>query len=260
MGGVPEQPSHESRPRHDSGPAQNRTRLVALAAGTLLMLLVVTVATSEPVGIADRAPSLPWELPEFDLSEGVPTTTLVLPSALDSQPQAPSRSWELFTALLEYLLLAVTIALAVLVLKGAWQRRPKLTWRRRPGSTDFLVLEDVAASVIADAEAQRAVLQHGEARNAIVGCWLRLESAVSDSGFEQDPADTTAEFTEKVLTGFDVDRTALEQLSSLYREARFSTHQMDETRRADAITALDAVHASLRLRAEQPGQLDSAPS
>jgi hypothetical protein len=35
------------------------------------------------------------------------------------------------------------------------------------------------------------------------------------------------------------------RLESLYREARFSEHEIDETRREAAVEALRAIHASL---------------
>ena len=43
---------------------------------------------------------------------------------------------------------------------------------------------------------------------------------------------------------------AILELSALYREARFSTHEMDELARERAIASLEALHAALE--AHQP--------
>src|SRR5690606_34263770 len=107
-------------------------------------------------------------------------------------------------------------------------------------------LDDVAAAVTADAPAQRWALAHGAPRNAIVACWLRLEALVTESGFERDPADTTAEFAARVLSRFAVEPAAITELSNLYREARFSRHPMGEEQRARALVARDALHEGLR--------------
>ncbi len=103
---------------------------------------------------------------------------------------------------------------------------------RRRRSVDFDAVDDVASSITADAAAQRAALLHGAPRNAIVECWLRLEAAVVEAGVHRDPADTSAELTERVLASHHVDPAALAHLAALYREARFSDHPMDEDDRA----------------------------
>jgi hypothetical protein len=224
----------------------DRSRLVALVVGAVLAVLFVTVATSEPARIAERQPSLPWELPELDLQVDVPITT----PPNGTQPEQPdveaSQTWDVFTTTLQVAVLAL-VALAVAhLLRRAWQNRPRLRWRRQAPTADFTILDDVAEAVVADAEAQQTALRTGAPRNAIVECWLRLESIVEDAGVEHDPALTAAEFTTTVLARFDVDATAASRLASLYREARFSSHTMNETHRQTAIASLDTIHAELR--------------
>ncbi len=223
-----------------------RSRVVALVVGVLLTLLFITVATAPPARIATRQPSLPWELPTIDLAPLTPTTTLADGLAGDDQDLEPSRSWELFTSFLQLALLAAAFVGAVRLLLRAWANRPRLRWTRRTGTPDFMVLDDLAEAVTADAEAQRAALRTGTARNAIVECWLRLEAIVEDAGIDHDPALTATEFTAQVLARLDVDPAPTQRLTALYREARFSTHDMGETHRRAAIDAVDAIHASLR--------------
>ena len=67
-----------------------------------------------------------------------------------------------------------------------------------------------------------------------------------DAGVRRNPADTSTELTERVLATCHVEPAAIAALAALYREARFSDHEMGEDARRAAIEALDAVHDSLR--------------
>lgn len=238
-------------------PLVDRSRVVALAVGALVAVLLVTVATADPVPIADRAPSLPFSLPELELDEPIPTTT-VADSGFNDGDRARAAAFERLTQFLESLLLAaIVVAIGYLMLR-AWQNRPQLRWRRRSNATtDFLVFEDVAAAVAADAAGQVAALRRGKARNAIVECWLRLEALATASGLEPHPADTSEEFTARVLGHVTVDTGAIGRLAALYREARFSTHAMGEQHRLAAIDALEAIHRDVR---STPGRTGADPA
>jgi hypothetical protein len=61
-------------------------------------------------------------------------------------------------------------------------------------------------------------------------------------------AETSAEYTTRVLAAAGLDGEAITTLAALYREARFSTHALGETDRRRAAAALRTVHASLRPR------------
>jgi hypothetical protein len=220
-------------------------RRVALTviASICVAVLLVAISTSESVPLAERSPSMPFDLPEFDLSQPTPTTLAPEPAG-EPSGRIPTRSTDLIGYLQNLLLLGVLVLIGV-ALKRAWEHRPELIWRPTRRRNDFVRLEEVATSISAEAEAQRAALERGEARNAIVACWSRLEHLVAAVGFERDPADTATEFTARVLTRYRVDPVAIDDLAALYREARFSTHTMGEPERARALTALDAIHAGL---------------
>ena len=214
--------------------------------GAFAVLLFATVATSDPVRMAERGPSMPFTLPDIDLTQPVPTTTLADGVGGDTDPRA-TRSWELLTAVLENLLLVGLAIGALLLARNAWRHRPQLVWHPRPAPPPpYTVLEELATSVVDDAAEQRALLRRGTARNGIVECWLRLEATIEASGVVRDPTLTPTEFASDVLGRFDVDAAAVSRLVALYREARFSTHELDEANRADALAALDAIHDGLR--------------
>jgi len=219
----------------------------ALLTGTVVAVLFAAVATSGQVQFADRAPPSIWER-----SPDPPTATTP-PTTVESDAIRPPGDFRLqlphfVDVALRLLFFGCLAAAVVLLLVYAWHHRPRLAWQhsRRHRSVRFDILDDVAALVSADADAQRAALRQGSPRNAIVECWLRLESAVVAAGVIHDPAETSTEFTVRVLTTLQVDQVAIERLAALYREARFSDHPMDEHARSAAIDALDDIHEALR--------------
>ena len=90
------------------------------------------------------------------------------------------------------------------------------------------------------------VLARGSPRNAIVACWARLEDAVEEAGIQRRPSETSEEMTTRVLSSRVVDAAAIESFAALYREARFSTHDLTEQHRAQAQQALEVLRGQLR--------------
>lgn len=215
--------------------------------GALVAVLFAVVATSGGVGL--------WIEPQWDPAapdaadlEGDPAP---IPEDAQSPPVVGDREpFELpgwLETALNVVVFALGAAAVAVVLVAAWRHRPRLRWRRHNAAeADFEVLPDVAAAVVEEAAAQRAELLAGAPRNAIVRCWLRLERDVAAAGLPRDPSDTSAEFTERVLGTFAVDPLTIGELASLYREARFSRHPLDESARRTALGALDRLHDSLR--------------
>lgn len=143
-------------------------------------------------------------------------------------------------------LLLFLVALVVVVLLAGWLwsnrwHRPRL----RP-EAHFDVLPEVSlAALRADAPVQLAALQKGTPRNAIVACWLRLETAAGQAGVARHPAETSTEFTARVLGALAVDAAMFEGFAGLYREARFSRHELGEPARQSALTALRCLHREI---------------
>ena len=100
----------------------------------------------------------------------------------------------------------------------------------------------------------------GSARNAIVACWLRLQRATRSAGLPALASETSHEFTVRALRRLDLDSAAIATLSELYREARFSEHDMGESQRDRAIAALGVLAGQLsqaRVPAPPDAVLDS---
>jgi len=127
------------------------------------------------------------------------------------------------------------------------RRRPP-----RPEQVEFDVLDDaepLAEEIRRDAADQLALLLFGTPRNAIVACWDRFEEQAERVRAARQPWETSSEFTLRLLDLVSADAAAVTRLESLYREARFSTHEIDESHRDSAVEALHAIHLSLAVKA-----------
>ena len=224
-----------------------RRNLVVVLTGVLVALLFAAISTAGPVPLADGPP---------DFLGDIEARPAVVEVEIESEPaelveREETEPSPLIEAIVRGVFYAILTIGAVLTAAYLWRHRPSLAWARRlrrRDSSDFDVLPDVAATVSADAAQQRAALRRGRPRNAIVECWLRLEAAVVAAGIEREPSDTAAELTERVLAEHHVDPAALATLAALYREARFSDHEMGEDTRRAAIEALETVHTELGRR------------
>lgn len=229
-------------------------RRAAVIGATLVVLLLATWAASVgPQEVLrgdgpERAAELDREEPPDEKPDGTrePGTA----SATDR-----SSTWVgVLSAIVQLLCVALLgYAVVSIVRRG---RRPRW-WHRRaapdpPPDADFEVLEPqrTAEALVADAGLQMAMLLEGEPRNAIVACWHRFEVQASSVGLAREPWETSSEFTLRLLDLVSADPAAVAELAGLYREARFSDHDVDETSRARAVAALDVLHGGMRHRLE----------
>lgn len=152
----------------------------------------------------------------------------------------------------EILVLVGFVACAAFLLS-----RVRHTWQRRTGraddrlEVDFVTLDEparLAAAIAEDAGEQDGVLRDGEPRNAIVAAWRRFEVQGARAGVDRQPWETSSEFVLRMLERVDAESDAVNRLAGLYREARFSDHDITETHRADALAALDRIRRSLGVR------------
>ncbi|WP_028642593.1 DUF4129 domain-containing protein [Nocardioides sp. URHA0020] len=230
------------------------TLAVALvAAGVLLSVLLVTwaasIGPSEVLHGAGPSPATPT---------AVPSSAAATPSSDDETAPDPDDGPN-NAALLRVLALVLNLATLVvaLVLLGRmlrWLVRARRVRRARQlreaalGGSGFAVIEPgaaVARELIADAEGQRDALAGDTPRNAVVACWQRFETAAGAAGIERREWETSSEHTIRVLDLAAADPAAVSRLARLYREARFSEHQLTEDDRAAALESLEAIHRTI---------------
>jgi len=218
--------------------------VLAVTLGVIVAVLFAAVATSDTVRYADGPPDFFEQLDDVEPRTDVEVEVADVEQVEERRELEPAPWIDTVARFLLWTVLAIAATLAIAKL---WRDRPSFGWRRRgPRPEPFDVLPDAATTITDDAERQRAVLGTGRPRDAIVACWLRVETAVVAAGVERRPSDTSTELVERVLGEYRLDADAIGSLAGLYREARFSDHEMSEDARASAISALDEVHAGLR--------------
>lgn len=158
--------------------------------------------------------------------------------AEETQAADPAQVWRVLGGIALALLLAVVV-LAIRVNRRRRRAAPPESAREAP---DRALLTDRRAA------RQARMLREGSPREAIIATWLDLERLVATAGVPRRPSETSSELVVRVLDDREVPAAALTDLAALFREARFSTHELTEALRERAAGDLDAVHAALGAR------------
>ena len=227
---------------------------VALA-GIVLVTWAATVGPSGVLG-ADGPMPHPQEMPS---TEGPAASATPQPQG---DGQAGSDLVAFVVDLVGKVVLVVVgvaaLVAAVLLLLLAWRGLRRLAEEvasRRgppePEATAFDVLDvrdRLARAISEDVDRQRDLLGSGSPRNGIVHCWHRFEGLAGEGGLGRRTWETPGEFALRILSTIDADEDAAYRLTSLYREARFSHHELDEAARDEALEALVTIHLGLAER------------
>lgn len=196
-----------------------------------------TLVTSRPLTTAS---------PERDAQDprAVPASGVGTPTVTPAQAHGGD-GWDGLPGWLPWLLLTAALVLAVVVGRRVLRRARALP---RDERDDAPLAPDLAPEPALDEEAarqQRAALAGGTPRNGIVACWVELERLAAAAGSTRRAAETSAEFTRRVLAEQHVPEDAIAALAEAYREARFSSHEVGEELRSAAGLALDRLHDAL---------------
>jgi len=212
-----------------------RGKAAAAALVTALALLVLLWGASSRVPLVGPPQGTPVPVPP------PPPATVADTTAVTQAPRTPIEGagtnipWE--QIIIGLILMAALILLLRWLLARDWE----------PEEVDLHEQPDEIALLLeaTSAESRARALTEGDPRNAVVGCWVALEDAAERAGLERYAAETSAEFTTRVLGAWSVPVDTIEELAGLYREARFSRHPVTEGQRQAAVTALERIHASL---------------
>lgn len=202
-------------------------------AGPVRMLGVAQVDDTTVTGLPARAGA-----PEDDSSK--------IPNARELSKDVQAEldlSW--IGELLTYTAVLAACFGGFVLLRLLWRHR----WRppEKPTTVAFEPLppHEIADAIEQDAEARLTAVATGAPRDGIVACWLRLEETVAACGVPPRPAETSTELVTRVLRSLDVDPRPVATLARLYREARFSEHELDEGSREQARVALHSLSQDL---------------
>jgi hypothetical protein len=161
-------------------------------------------------------------------------TTVVEPETVEIG-SAPADGGGQSTAWPVWVLVAAGVVVAAVLLHR--RRRPE---GPPPEAEDDRVQARMAIDAsLADLAAPRAP------RQAVIACYARLLEGLEAAGAGRDRSEAPFEYLSRVLATLGVRPEPLERLTTLFAEARFSTHEITEEHRADAERALYEARADL---------------
>jgi hypothetical protein len=138
------------------------------------------------------------------------------------------------------------IALAGLAIGGAWFYYAWRTRKRRtavPLEHEQSVAEDFAASIgdaIGDLESEP------DARKAVIAAYARMEAVLARNGLQRRPSETPVEYLRRILLGLTSRGDSVSRLTSLFEQAKFSRHTIDDSMKQEAIAALREIRDDLQ--------------
>ena len=86
-------------------------------------------------------------------------------------------------------------------------------------------------------------------RAAIIAAYARMEQLFASSGLPRRPHEAPLEYLGRALGELRASGAALGRLTGLFQRAKFSSHDVDESMRTEAIEALTQVRDELRAEA-----------
>jgi hypothetical protein len=98
-----------------------------------------------------------------------------------------------------------------------------------------------------------AEIEHGiddladisDPRAAVIACYARMEAVSAASGVVKRPSDTPFEHLARMLARHNVAEASARRLTELFERAKFSDKKIDESTRAEAMTALEEVRTQI---------------
>jgi Domain of unknown function (DUF4129) len=213
-------------------------RRAIAAVGVLLLVLVVVALAARGADWTTRGPTA-WHAPPPAHPVVLPTPTATATPTDPSSNLPPSQ-----TSGRVVLVILGLLAVCLLVLLMQAVQRLRSLLRRPAPAAPLAALDERTLAEAAD----RALVEveQPDAREAVVRAWLLLGAAAAEAGVPAHPAETATEYAGRIATAFAVPVPELHRLAELYREARFSSHPVEERQRAEARELLQQLRAGLQ--------------
>ena len=218
------------RPRVSEGPA---TRLRMMLTGVIVIGLIAIPAGTLLAAITRLRPLRRLEKRRL-VHAGRPTK---LP--LGRRAHVTATTFPLQYVLIGLLVVAIVVA-AILI----WKRRD--AWARDRLDVPPPDEDDTPAELARAVDSGRVALREvDDARAAIIACYLAMEGSLAEAGAARAAAETPDELLSRAGAARLVDAVPASRLTTLFYEARFSTHPMAQARRHEAERALAELAGSL---------------
>ncbi|WP_106432394.1 DUF4129 domain-containing protein [Streptomyces sp. LaPpAH-108] len=221
----------------------SRILLAAAPVVPLLVLLLHRFGTSGSDHESGNGP-LPTPHPGQDLKSSLP------PPAHHAGHADHSTDFGLTRVLLG-LVIALLVVVVVIAGLRLWRHLTRPSAPETPAT--YATLDDERQRLAQAVDSGRRALVDGtDARAAVIACYAAMEQSLADSGVTRRASDSPQDLLERAVTGGLPTGTAAATLTALFREARYSTHPMDDSRRDRAAAALAEIADGLGSRTPRP--------
>lgn len=219
-----------------------RGQWITIVGGAFVMVALLVAAVGPPLPLLSRPADTQTFTRRPTLASTPPPSATPAPAAsTNTTPYDPSPVLITLVQLLIVLTTVLVLVALAFLIRSLLRRRPRLELHAEP---DFAI-PLVPTELLEEARQRLLDLESGEPRNAIVAAWLGLETSAAATGLSRLPAETSSEYTERVIGVWPVDSERLGDLAALYREARFSVHALGESHRDRAVSDLRVLIADL---------------
>lgn len=168
------------------------------------------------------------------------------PPGPGAQPPFHLPHWlQLLTAVLcAVASLALVVFLIWRVIRLALETRANRVEPAGPVGAAMATRREVVLAAV-DAGIAELASPDGDARAAVIACWVRLEEVAAAAGTRREAGDTPAELVTRLLNAHQVSPGVLNTLARLYRAARYGTHEIGSSVRDQARRALGQLRDEL---------------
>lgn len=232
--------------------ARRTLRYLPLVVVVLLLAVAAVVANASGprVGTVPRPESSSSAIEHTATPAGTQSAPAPLPHGhRRADPTIPAWAFIVLAAALVALGYGAVLLYLMLSIKNAVVFR-----RRRRGEPDEVVEVPEGPSQDEIRRAVRAglaeLIEGDDPRAAVIACWLRLEELAERGGVPRSPADAPGDLVARMLDGrlTAAAERALADLTGVYRAARYAPHEVPESARDTARSALDRLGAELSVR------------
>jgi hypothetical protein len=160
-----------------------------------------------------------------------PRTTSTVPAPTT----APASSGSTFGVAL--IVAAAVVLVAGMVLVVVWRRSRPETTSLRPGRE-----REIAETLESSLDDLR---REPDPRRAVVAAYARMERLLGEHGVRRHRWEAPLEYLRRALAGLRGGESSIQELTSLFHEARFSPHTVGEPERARAVEVLTTLRQEL---------------
>lgn len=152
-----------------------------------------------------------------------------------------------FAVVLGIVITALVVAAVVLFVRSMVTankvRRERL--EERPQTVRGWNRVQAAAEVEEATERALAQLHEGHLDDAVIAYWQAVQAAGADAGLPREVWETSSEYAARLVSELGVTLEAITVVADLFREVRFSSHQLDAQSEDLARSALTLIRADL---------------